>query len=204
MSYSDKCFHPAEILNSHPFMGNFYNKGISFLYEGLKQLGQAITSEISLLSSLEDGGVRSEEALPGGRSWMLGNGHSGICSVLLKVPCPASPMVRDSLAMPLESVPGLCAGSLSLLRNTIAHFVSYGHSFSWKAKWLIDSRMCLQKKLSYFSWENYHFSSCNIPEINKNLQALTLKRKRLALTEEMQVILLESNLKGSQKLQTRV
>lgn len=68
MSYSDKCFHPAEILNSHPFMGNFYNKGISFLYEGLKQLGQAITSEISLLSSLEDGGVRSEEALPGGRS----------------------------------------------------------------------------------------------------------------------------------------
>lgn len=68
MSYSDKCFHLSEILNSHPFMGNFSNKGISFLYEVLKQLGQAMTSEVSLLSSLEYGGVRSEEALPGGRS----------------------------------------------------------------------------------------------------------------------------------------
>lgn len=66
MSYNDRCFRPAEILNSHPFVSNFYNKWISSLYEGLKQLGQAITSEMSLLSSLEYGGVRSEEALPGG------------------------------------------------------------------------------------------------------------------------------------------
>lgn len=53
MSDSDKRVHPTETPCSHPFIGNFYIKGISFLYEVLRQLGQAITSEMSLLSSLE-------------------------------------------------------------------------------------------------------------------------------------------------------
>lgn len=68
MSNSDKHVHPTEILCSHLFIGNFYIKGISFLYEVLKQLGQVVTSEMSLFSSLEYGGVSSDGALPGGKS----------------------------------------------------------------------------------------------------------------------------------------
>lgn len=102
------------------------------LYEGLKQLEQAIISEISLLSSLEYRGVRSEEALPG-RAECLGMGVVNLfCSVEGTMPCPLPPqtVVRDSLAMPLESVCGLCAGNLYLFRSTMAsmyHTVIHFH-----------------------------------------------------------------------------
>lgn len=87
MSYNDRNFHPAEILNSHPFVGSFYDKLIYFLYEGLKQLGQAITSEMFLLSSLnkEEQEVRRHFLVAGADC--LGMGI--VESVLLKVPCPA-------------------------------------------------------------------------------------------------------------------
>lgn len=102
------------------------------LYEGLKQLEQAIISEISLLSSLEYRGVRSEEALPG-RAECLGMGV--VESVLFcwryhALPSASPNRVRDSLAMPLESVCGLCAGNLYLFRSTMAsmyHTVIHFH-----------------------------------------------------------------------------
>lgn len=187
MSYNDRCFHPPEILSSHPFVGNFYNKGISFLYEGLKQLGQAIPSEMSLLSFLEYRGVRGEEALPGGRNWMLWNGHGGICSVLLKVPALPSPSPNHGEGQPCNAFGvcfwNLCWDPLSIMEyNSTLLFIIVIHFHREQSDWSIVE--CAFRR----SWGIFHgktitlqplFSSCNTPEMNKNQQTLTLRRKRV-------------------------
>ena len=102
MSHSDKHVHPTEILCSHPLIGDFYVKGIPFLYEVLRQLGQAITSEMSLLSSLEYGGVSSEGSLPGGKSSQRDLVLNARKWARLSLPCPLRPQTveRDNLSMP--------------------------------------------------------------------------------------------------------